>query len=199
MFSEIPADLQHPAGWRSFPRDKVMSLDKRLASRASVNTDFTYYLNAGGEHAFKAGVQFMRRHENVNDGAQQPIVYLGWDQDCWAYGTNYGRGAVRLLRRPRLRRRRSLRRELQRQHEQLGLLPAGQLDDRPPADPQRRRSGPNRRTCRATRRTRLTPITRRRSSSRSPTSSRRGWVSPTTSSATRASRSSAATASSRTS
>jgi len=34
----------------------------------------------------------MRRHENVNDGAQQPIVYLGWDRDLEAYGTNYGRG-----------------------------------------------------------------------------------------------------------
>jgi hypothetical protein len=93
MFPEIPADLQHTAGWRSFPRSLVMSLDKRLATRVSVNTDFTYYLNAGGEHAFKAGVQFMRRHENVNDGAQQPIVYLGWDQNCIAYGTDYGRGA----------------------------------------------------------------------------------------------------------
>jgi len=92
MFPEIPADLQHPAGWQSFPRAQVMSLDKRLASRLSFNTDFTYYLNAGGEHAVKAGVQFMRRHENVNDGAQQPVVYLGWDQDCVAYGVNYGRG-----------------------------------------------------------------------------------------------------------
>ena len=93
MFPEIPAELQHTAGWQSYPRAQAMSLDKRLASRLSFNTDFTYYLNAGGEHAFKAGVQFMRRHENVNDGAQQPIVYLGWDQDCVAFGTNYGRGA----------------------------------------------------------------------------------------------------------
>jgi len=92
MFSEIPAELQHPAGWRSIVRDQVMGLDKRIASRFSVNSDFTYYLNLGGEHAFKAGLQFMRRHENVNAGAQQPIVYLGWDRDCWAYGTNYGRG-----------------------------------------------------------------------------------------------------------
>jgi hypothetical protein len=93
MFPEIPAELQHPAGWQSFPRAQVSSLDKRLASRLSFNTDFTHYLSAGGEHAIKAGVQFMRRHENVNDGAQQPIVYLGWDQNCVAYGTDYGRGA----------------------------------------------------------------------------------------------------------
>jgi hypothetical protein len=92
MFSEIPAELQHPAGWQSFPRSMVESLDKRIASRFSVNSDFTYYLNLGGEHALKAGVQFVRRHENVNNGAQQPIIYLGWDQDCVAYGVNYGRG-----------------------------------------------------------------------------------------------------------
>ncbi len=93
MFPEIPAELQHPAGWQSFPRANVMGLARRMASRLSLNTDFTYYLNFGGEHAVKAGVQFIRRGENVNDGAQQPIVYLGWDQDLDAYGTNYGRGA----------------------------------------------------------------------------------------------------------
>jgi hypothetical protein len=93
MFPEIPAELQHPAGWKSFPRDQVMGLEKQIANRLGLNADFTYYLNAGGEHAIKAGVQFVRRGENVNNGAQQPIIYLGWDQDNIAYGTNYGRGA----------------------------------------------------------------------------------------------------------
>jgi Carboxypeptidase regulatory-like domain/TonB dependent receptor-like, beta-barrel len=93
MFPEIPAELQHPAGWQNFPRTNVMGLADRMATRLSLNTDFTYYLNLAGEHAVKAGVQFIRRGENVNDGAQQPIVYLGWDQDLDAYGTNYGRGA----------------------------------------------------------------------------------------------------------
>jgi len=92
MFPEIPADLRHTAGWTSFPRSNVMGLENRIASRLGLNTDFTYYLNAGGEHAIKAGVQFVRRSEDVNNGAQQPIIYLGWDQDCVAYGTNYGRG-----------------------------------------------------------------------------------------------------------
>jgi hypothetical protein len=93
MFPEIPDEFQHPEGWTSFPRSQVMGLAKRIATRLSLNTDFTYYLNLGGEHAVKAGVQFTRRGEDVNDGAQQPIVYLGWDQDLDAYGTNYGRGA----------------------------------------------------------------------------------------------------------
>ncbi len=93
MFPEIPAELQHPAGWRSFPRSLVMGLEKRIATRLSANADFSYYLDGAGEHALKAGLQYIRRGEDVNDGALQPIVYLGWDQDCIGYGTNYGRGA----------------------------------------------------------------------------------------------------------
>lgn len=93
MFPEIPEEYQHPAGWRSFNRSLVMGLEKRIGTRFSLGGDFTYYLDLGGEHAFKAGVQFVRRGEDVNDGAMQPIVYLGWDQDCLGYGENYGRGA----------------------------------------------------------------------------------------------------------
>ncbi|MEN6559381.1 MAG: TonB-dependent receptor [Acidobacteriota bacterium] len=92
MFPEIPADLVHPAGWQNFPRANVMGLEQRMDSRLSANADFTYYLNAAGEHALKAGLQFMRRTQNVNDGAQQPIVFLGWDLDLVAYSVNYGRG-----------------------------------------------------------------------------------------------------------
>jgi len=92
MFPEIPAELQHPSGWQNFPRSLVLGLEKRIATRLSLNTDFTYYLDWGGEHAFKAGVQFVRRGEDVNDAALMPIIFLGWDQDCLAYGDNYGRG-----------------------------------------------------------------------------------------------------------
>ncbi len=92
MFPEIPAELRHPSGWQNFLRADVMGLAQRMDSRLSLNSDFTYYLNLGGEHAFKAGVQFMRRSQDVNDAAQLPIVFLGWDQDLLAYGTNYGRG-----------------------------------------------------------------------------------------------------------
>ncbi len=93
MFAEIPDDLKHPPGWQNFSRANVMGLSRRMDSRLSVNSDFTYYLNLAGEHALKAGVQFMRRTQNVNETAQQSIVFLGWDQDLVAYGTNYGRGA----------------------------------------------------------------------------------------------------------
>ncbi len=35
----------------------------------------------------------MRRAEDVQEPGQLPVVYLGWDRDLIAYGTNYGRGA----------------------------------------------------------------------------------------------------------
>jgi hypothetical protein len=92
MFPEIPAELLHPAGWQSFPRANVLGLEKEIRTRLSFNTDFTYYLNLGGEHAIKAGIQFIRRAEDVQEPAQLPVIYLGWDQDLDAYGTNYGRG-----------------------------------------------------------------------------------------------------------
>lgn len=92
MFPEIPLELQHPAGWQNFPRANVLGLEKEIRTRLSFNTDFTYYLNFAGEHAFKAGAQFIRRAEDVQEPAQRPVVYLGWDQDLDAYGTNYGRG-----------------------------------------------------------------------------------------------------------
>ncbi len=93
MFPEIPAELVHPAGWQNYPRANTLGLVKRMDGRLSANADFTYYLGLGGEHAFKAGVQFMRRTQNVNETAQLPIIFLGWDQDLEAYGTNYSRGA----------------------------------------------------------------------------------------------------------
>jgi hypothetical protein len=93
MFPEIPAEYVHPIGWQTFPRDKVLGLEREVRTRLSFNTDFTYYLNMAGEHAFKAGLQFMRRAEDVQEPGQLPVVYLGWDRDLIAYGTNYGRGA----------------------------------------------------------------------------------------------------------
>ena len=92
MFAEIPAELRHPAGWQNFPRSNVMGLDHRMDSRLSLNTDFTYYFNLAGEHAVKAGAQFMRRTQDVIEKAQLPIVFLGWNLNFVAYGEDYGRG-----------------------------------------------------------------------------------------------------------
>ena len=88
----IPSQFVHTAGWQSFPRAQVMNRLSNIRDRLNVNADFTYYMTLGGEHAWKAGIGFMRRTEDFDDGSVQPIVYLTWDQDFEAYGTNYGRG-----------------------------------------------------------------------------------------------------------
>ena len=92
-FSEIPASHVHPPGWRSYPRGSLMQTNKVIRTRLNVNADFTYYLNLGGEHAFKAGAQFVRRHEDRDETGQQPIVYLSWGADPFvAYGVTYSNG-----------------------------------------------------------------------------------------------------------
>ena len=88
----IPAEFVHTAGWQSFPRSQVQDRISNIRNRLTLNADFTYYMSLGGEHAWKGGIQFMRRSEDFDDGGVQPIVYLTWDQDLIAYGTNYGRG-----------------------------------------------------------------------------------------------------------
>lgn len=92
MFPEIPEELTHPPGWQNIPLESVMQNAEQLRTRINVNADFTYYFNLAGEHSFKAGIQYVHQRENVDNTAQQPIVFLAWDKELEAYGTNYGRG-----------------------------------------------------------------------------------------------------------
>ena len=91
-FPEIPASLRHNAGWQSFPRASVFQSVQQIRNRASVGADANYFFDLGGEHSVKAGVAWTRQVENVNNSAQQAVVYLGWNMDFEAYGVNYGRG-----------------------------------------------------------------------------------------------------------
>ncbi len=92
MFPEIPADLQHGPSWQNFPRGNVLGIVKTVRQKYNANLDLTYFLNLGGEHAFKIGGQFIRQGEDIDQGGQAPIVYLAWDQSLSAYGVDYGRG-----------------------------------------------------------------------------------------------------------
>jgi hypothetical protein len=92
MFPEIPANLQHVPGWQNFPRANVLGILKTVRRKINANLDLSYFASLGGEHAFKIGGQFIRQGEDVDNGGQQPVVYLAWDQDLDMYGTNYGRG-----------------------------------------------------------------------------------------------------------
>jgi len=92
MFPEIPASLVHTSSWTNIPRAAVQLRNKNIRTRLNLNADFTYYMSLGGEHAWKTGIQYMRRGEDFDDTAALPVVYLSWDNDFEAYGTTYGRG-----------------------------------------------------------------------------------------------------------
>jgi len=78
LYPEIPANLQHAAGWTNWSMSRNQTR-KWVRDRASVNLDFTYYLSLAGEHAWKAGVQFIRNAEDVDDSAAHPWVRLFWN------------------------------------------------------------------------------------------------------------------------
>jgi hypothetical protein len=44
----------------------------------SLNLDLTYYLNLAGEHAWKAGFQYVRLHEDVDSSPMSPMVTVFW-------------------------------------------------------------------------------------------------------------------------
>jgi hypothetical protein len=91
-YQALMGSLYHVSGWQNFPRASVQQSVHQIRNRASVGADANYFFDLGGEHSVKAGVAWTRQVENVNNTAQQAIVYLGWNMDFEAYGTNYGRG-----------------------------------------------------------------------------------------------------------
>ncbi|MGD9549370.1 MAG: TonB-dependent receptor, partial [Candidatus Krumholzibacteriia bacterium] len=88
---DIPDEWKRTTGWRSASAYPYM-LQKAKNEKMSVNLDLSYYLTLAGDHALKAGVQFVRQGQNYDNTAAYPIVWLSWDRDCIVAGNNYGRG-----------------------------------------------------------------------------------------------------------
>ncbi len=70
--------------------------DHALAEKYSGNLDLSYFVSLAGEHAWKAGFQVIRDHEDfLTGGPTSPMVNVSWDQNCTAleaYGTPATRG-----------------------------------------------------------------------------------------------------------
>ncbi len=81
MYPEIPASHIHAAGWQSIAYNELMETNYDIRKRMSANLDLTYYLNLAGEHAWKAGVQWVRIEEDVDKTSSNIRVYLAWDRD----------------------------------------------------------------------------------------------------------------------
>jgi len=71
------AGLLRYRGWSNWP-DGWTDLNRRLYERAGGSLDITAFLNLAGEHTLKAGIQYSRLHENVDEMAPHPVVMLNW-------------------------------------------------------------------------------------------------------------------------
>ena len=89
-FPEIPSDLQQLSGYSDFPASGRQVRDD--LSRMNVNADITRYLNWGGQHTFKAGVQFEHIENSVLSGAQAETIDLFWNSDYVANNGQRYRG-----------------------------------------------------------------------------------------------------------
>ncbi len=68
--------MLHYSGWTN--STAWQETEKWLREKYSGNLDLTYYLNAGGEHAWKAGVQLIHEHEDRATIAPYPHVNIYW-------------------------------------------------------------------------------------------------------------------------
>jgi outer membrane receptor protein involved in Fe transport len=76
-FPEIPSNLQQLSGFSDLAASTRNVRDKY--TRLGISLDGTYYANFGGQHTFKAGVQWERLGNDVLTGAQAPTVTLQWN------------------------------------------------------------------------------------------------------------------------
>jgi hypothetical protein len=71
------SNLLHYSGWYNYSGTDFV-YEAAIKDRFISNVDVNYYTYLAGEHSFKAGVQFIRLHENQNAGNKHPRVSLYW-------------------------------------------------------------------------------------------------------------------------
>jgi hypothetical protein len=77
-FLDVPATLQHGAGFLSVPTNTLTSKDTQ--THISGQFDSTVYFQAGGDHAVKLGVQFDRLGDDIASGEQKNRILVYWNQ-----------------------------------------------------------------------------------------------------------------------
>jgi hypothetical protein len=90
QFSDIPSSLQCTSGYSDVISSWLTAQDDY--GRVNVNADGTFFAYAGGDHAFKFGVQWERISNQLNDGEQYPYVVMVWDATRRALDGSQQRG-----------------------------------------------------------------------------------------------------------
>jgi hypothetical protein len=95
VFPDIPSEYIRPWRWSNMLPSALNVTEKTVAQRSFIGGDLTYYLNFAGEHAWKAGVQWVRTAEDWQDGYKYPdypAISLAWGRPFTYLGQNYGKG-----------------------------------------------------------------------------------------------------------
>ena len=95
VFPDIPEEYIRPRGWSNMSSGALNVIEKKLAQKAYVGGDLTYYLNLAGEHAWKFGAQWSRTTEDWQSGYKYPDypnIGLAWNRSLISLGVDYGRG-----------------------------------------------------------------------------------------------------------
>jgi hypothetical protein len=67
---------EHPSGWYNYSYGDGYQTTKDIQKRYGANFDTTLFVDLAGEHVFKAGVQYVRLAQDVDDA--YPYVYNRW-------------------------------------------------------------------------------------------------------------------------
>ena len=73
-------------------RGRIYETEKYIAYKNHASADFTYYLNFYGEHAWRAGVQWVRQGGDASNvvNTAYPEVFMNWGQPLVLGGYDYG-------------------------------------------------------------------------------------------------------------
>jgi len=89
---EIPAAYQKPRNWMA--RGRIYDIERLIKHKSHLGADFTYFMSAGGEHAWKFGVQWVRQGEDTSRVVDKnyPETYIYWGRNAIVSGYDYGTG-----------------------------------------------------------------------------------------------------------
>ncbi len=83
------ADLVRDKGWHNYPWPHAKVNKRNISERIQAKTDFTYYLNAGGEHVFKTGVGWERKKLDLLNGTANETWWITWRNDATGEGVYF--------------------------------------------------------------------------------------------------------------
>lgn len=89
----VPAQFQGPTGFTNVPT--IFSSDKDRFTRMSLQTDATWFVDLGGKHEFKAGVQFDQLKNDVLNGETGNRILMFWGSTTGGQRGDYGYYRVR--------------------------------------------------------------------------------------------------------